>query len=208
MNKHGQELIKDPKQALNRIFEQVHSVKKVPSSDFLEPFNVEFKEWGCKCLYCGSEDAVKDLVLQNLIRISKQNGFSYFGIDKKSCFGIDEKGDYRVRINAFFHDGFIPIQIWHEENEYYVNGNHKFAATGRLSNDPRIRVITTEKYEADQKQKIESLIRKGTKLCCSVCNTNWEIKACSNVMIKEESVKDYIFFDCPSCGIKQIEGPQ
>ena len=187
--KIGKEVIKNPKQALTIAFDQELKTAMVyPSSEPYKPFNEVWQAWDGKRLYRGSEEIIKMVVIENLNRIAKENGFRYFRVDR--C------DDYVVQIIAFFK-GFVPIQIWKAGSEYFTCGDNEFVASKELMKNPLLKMETTEEYETDQKRKIEALKRKGIKLYCDSCKKNLTFESCSSVSIKN----NYVIFTCPTCQV-------
>ncbi len=183
-----------PEDAAKMAFnEKLKTAKSLPSNESYRPFNEVFRYWGAKLFYHGSIDAIRDVVLQNLIRISQKKGFSRFRVDLR--------GDYVVQINASFSGYFVPVQIWKTGNEYFTSGNGEFTATGHLANDSRILVETTEKYEAQQQDGIQKLIASEEKLVCHVCGNMFSARQCQISQVTET----YVIFICPHCKVNAIQ---
>jgi hypothetical protein len=95
------------------------------------PFERVADVWGAQCFYRGRRDIVRGVALQNLMRIAREPGFSSFQIYMRdSCV---------VRINAFFPEYFVPVQLWKVGKECFANGNSDFCAIGDLAGDPGLR---------------------------------------------------------------------
>lgn len=182
----------DPDEATTFAFARARNARVHPIAEPYQPFNEVAYAWGTKRLYRGAEDAIRELVLGNLRRLSKGSGFR--------SFGIFMRDDSVVQVSAYFDGFFIGVQIWRAGEEHFTSGNKDFAPVDALADDHRIRMESTEKSEDEHRRRVEELQRTGIRLAHSLCGGNFAVEECEITRVKETVV---LFF-CPKCRVPAI----
>ena len=190
--KTSEERSTNPRDATNKAFRRARRADTQPVEEPYRPFNEVAYAWGTKRLWRGTKGGIRELVRQNLDRISRKENFRYFAIDML--------GDSVVQISATFSRSFIGVQLWRAGREYFTNGNSDFNATGVLAKDNRIRMESGEKDEAEQRRKIRSLREDGIRLTHTLCGKNFSVEECEIARVEDTSV----CFRCPICRVQAL----
>jgi hypothetical protein len=188
---------RDPEVATRIAFEEALPMTEELSVDAVERRIRDFTErpnqWGATHLYRGPCDGIRDLVLHNLVRISKEAGFRRFEIS------LTESRD-GVRIAGWFSGFWVPVHIERAEEECFVAGNADFAHSPEIVLNRRIEGIET-RYRERQRRDREAIRASGMRLLCRHCGSSWGVDDCRDVEIHEG---EYIVFWCPRCGIPDM----
>jgi hypothetical protein len=112
------------------IFEQ--ALPNTPAQDpkwIKIDYQVVETKWGSRQLFEGTEEEIRNIVLQNLRRIGNEPGFDDFTVKVIFDSTIPD-GLTSIQISAAFISAgmFVPIRVWKATDKLYACGNSLFAA--------------------------------------------------------------------------------
>lgn len=188
----NRQVTSSPGEATSLAFEWAEKMPPTPLSELYRPFNEVAGPWGAKRLYRGPKTVIRDLFRENLERLSATAGFGQFSIGLRN--------DYVLQVSAFYENYFIGTQIWRTAAEYLSSGNKDFAPGDLLARDERLKVESTEEYEAELARRVEDLKQRAVRLPHSLCGQVFSARDCRITKVTDTAL---IFF-CPQCRVPAV----